>query len=398
MAVSVTGSTFKTDTAIIDDQGQAWSISPDSNAWVLLNGSRAGPSYNAASLLWYGGVLYHQNTSGNFYGWDNTKKTWFASPDPRAALINKLFYGINAHWDFPNNPQALIRLMRDIGLTSIRMTWENSDQSLNAIAGWAQALQGSGITLLVCINASFVDSTGTYWASENLAYTYAKSAAAHVANVLSPLGVHLYEMGNEYTRKPEIISNDQLMGSKLMDFKQPYWPLMRGLIRGINDGVKSVDSKALTAALFCVGDIGASDALWNGVEPGGATGKPKVRWDITSWHNYEVYGDLFNIAPDGDGSSGRYDLPFYCDQAYGVPFIITEWGAIPEQSDTDQAAYYTQALCRYYANRKRGHGIKSVMVYQMLGNPWGITDDNYTLNYSARYAALKNFIQANPDQ
>jgi hypothetical protein len=36
------------------------------------------------------------------------------------------------------------------------------------------------------------------------------------------------------------------------------------------------------------------------------------------------------------------------------------------------------------------------MSYQMLGNPWGITTDQYALNASARYAALKSFIAANP--
>lgn len=402
MATSNNGTTFKTSKAIIDNHGQAWTISPDANAWVLLDGKRAGGSYDAAMLLWYNNVLYHQNTGGDFYGWDNTQKAWYyvaqdPRVDPRLAVLNKMFYGINAHWDFPNNPPALIALMKDIGLTSLRMTWESSDQSLGAIANWAQALQGSGIQMVVCVNAAFKDVSGNYWASETAAYNYAKAAAAKVALTLAPFGVHVYELGNEYTRAAEIITNDQLMGSNLSDFKQDYWPQMRGLIRGIHDGVKSADSKALTAAVFCVGDIAASDALWHGKEPGGATGKPQVRWDITSWHNYEVYGSVFNMAPDGDGSSGRYDLVDYCDKAYGVPFMISEWGSVPEKSDADQAAYYTQALTSFYANRKRGHGIKAVMSYQMLGNPWGITSDDYAKNASARYAALKAFIAANPD-
>jgi hypothetical protein len=395
MTTALSGTTFKTDNAISDNLGRVWTISTDGNGYVLLNGQRAGGSYNAAMLLWYANTLYHQNTSGAFYAWNDAQKTWFASADPRTYPLPKMFYGINAHWDFPFNPTGLKNVMLDIGLTSIRMTYESSDQSLNSILNWLQALRGSGITFVVCINCSFKDSTGAYWQSEDAAYNYAKSTAAHVAQTLTPYGDFIYEMGNEYTRAPEIISNPALMGTSITDFKQGFWPQMRGLIRGIHDGVKSIDSKNVTAALFCVADIGASDALWNGNEPGGATGKPQVRWDLTSWHNYEVYGDIFNIARDGDGTS-RFNLVDYCDKAYGVPFIITEWGGLPEQSDADQAAYYTKFLTEVYSNRSRGNGIKSVMLYQMLGS-WGITNDSYTLNFNARYGALKSFVKSNVD-
>ena len=110
-------------------------------------------------------------------------------------------------------------------------------------------------------------------------------------------------------------------------------------MRGMIDGVKSAQSNAKCGINFCVADVGAADALWDGMQPDGSSGYPTVRWDITTWHNYEVYGDIFNIGTDGAGPG--FDLPTYCKARYGVPFIITEWNTGPEQTEAYRANYIT---------------------------------------------------------
>ena len=110
-----------------------------------------------------------------------------------------------------------------------------------------------------------------------------------------------------------------------------YTPIEKvNVMRGLIDGVKSIQPNAKCGINFCVADTGASDALWDGMQPDGSGGHPVVRWDITTWHNYEVYGDIFNIGQDG--ASPGFDLPTYCKARYGVPFIISEWNANPEDS------------------------------------------------------------------
>jgi hypothetical protein len=160
------------------------------------------------------------------------------------------------------------------------------------------------------------------------------------------------------------------------------------------DGVRSVQPGAKCGINFCVADIGASDALWDGTQPDGTTGHPQLRWDITTWHNYEVYGDIFNIGVNGGGPN--FDLPAYCKKRYGVPFMITEWNANPEDSQAYRASYITERLTRFYAARKTDN-IQSVMYYVLdSGNTsWGILIDGKIID--PEYSALRNFVAANPD-
>jgi hypothetical protein len=170
---------------------------------------------------------------------------------------------------------------------------------------------------------------------------------------------------------------------------------MRGVMRGMIDGVKSVRSSAKCGINFCVNDVGASDALWEGTQPDGSSGYSKVRWDITTWHNYEVYGDIFNIGTDGAGPG--FDLPTYCKARYGVPFIITEWNTGPEQTEAYRANYITTKLGQYYQARKT-HNIQSVMYYVLDSgnNTFGIMMNGSQINPS--YSAFTSFTASNPDK
>ena len=158
--------------------------------------------------------------------------------------------------------------------------------------------------------------------------------------------------------------------------------------------MKSVQSSAKCGINFCVADIGAADASWDGQQPDGTSGYPTVRWDITTWHNYEVYGDVFSLGCDG--AQPGFDLPIYCQARYGVPFIITEWNTGPEKSESYRASYITSKLGEFYQNRKT-HNMQAVMFYVLDSGDetFGIMVNGSPINPS--YNAFQSFTSGNPD-
>jgi hypothetical protein len=130
------------------------------------------------------------------------------------------------------------------------------------------------------------------------------------------------------------------------------------------------------------------------MQPDGSGGYPTVRWDITTWHNYEVYGNIFNIGTDGAGPG--FDLPTYCKARYGVPFIISEWNTGPEQTEAYRSNYITTQLGAFYQARKT-HNIQSAMFYVLDSgdDTYGIVINGSPVNPS--YSSFVSFTAANPD-
>jgi hypothetical protein len=301
---------------------------------------------------------------------------------------------MNGHYDYTYTPAQLVSILKGMGCTSYRVGCTNDPTELNTVANLAQAFQSAGLTLLVLINQGLHDAKGNLLNGESGAYSQGYTVAAAVAKALMPYGVQVYECGNELTRQSAIIRDPTNAGTKAVDFNNTNWPVMRGVMRGMIDGVKSVQPTAKCGINFCVADVGASDALWDGMQPDGSGGYPQVRWDITTWHNYEVYGDIFDIGTDGSGPG--FDLPTYCKARYGVPFIISEWNTGPEQTEAYRANFITTTLGRFYQERKT-HGIQSVMYYVLESGDetYGIILDGTPLSPS--YSAFTSFVATNPD-
>ena len=379
--------------SITDNLGGVWTLT---NGIIYRNGVVVGNAYNVALVLYYGGKMYHCNTSGHFYANAEVANQWLPCTDPRIAVAPTAgsFYGINGHYDYTYTPAQLVTILKGMGCTSYRVGCTADPTQVNAVAKLAQTLQPAGIQLLVLIQQGLYDSSGQLFSGESAAYNAAHSAAATIARTLSPYGVTMYECGNELTHDSAIILDPTNAGTKALDFNNANWPVMRGAMRGMIDGVKSVQSSAKCGVNFCVNDVGASDALWDGMQPDGSGGHPTVRWDITTWHNYEVYGDIFKIGSDGGGPS--FDLPTYCKARYGVPFMITEWNTGPEKTEAYRANYITTQLGEFYQARKT-HNIQSVMYYVLdSGNEtFGIMMNGTPINPS--YSAFTSFTAANPD-
>ncbi|CAG9231750.1 conserved hypothetical protein [Paraburkholderia sabiae] len=389
---SADGTTIPSASYIIDKTGAMWTVV---GGVIYRNNKTVGNTYNVSMLLWYGGKIWHKGTGGQFYV--NTDVAgWLPCSDPRIATAATagMFYGINGHYDYTYTPAQLVSIVQGMGCKSYRVGCTDDPKQIAAVSKIAQAFQSAGLTLLVLINQGVYDSNGKVFTSESAAYTRGQQAAMAVANALKAYGVTIYECGNELTRQNATMLDFTNAGTKAVDFNNANWPAMRGVMRGMIDGVKAVQSNAKCGINFCVADIGAADALWDGMQPDGSGGHPKVRWDITTWHNYEVYGDIFNIGTDGSGPG--FDLPTYCKARYGVPFIITEWNTGPEKTQAYRASYISSTLSKYYQARKT-HNIQAVMYYVLDSgnNTYGVMTNGTALN--PPYTAFTGFTKGNAD-
>jgi hypothetical protein len=389
---SPNGTTVPPAPYINDALGRRWSVI---NGVIYRDGLVVGVNYGVALLLWYGGMMWHQNTSGQFYVWADAAG-WLHCSDPRTAGIAAPgnFYGINGHYDYTYTPAQVIALLKGIGCTTYRVGCDEDPQQIAAVCALAQAFQAAGMTLFVLVNQGMTDASGNVLANEKVAYDQAFMVASTVAGALKPFGVTLYECGNELTRQNSTILDFNQAGNTASDFNNANWPAMRGVMRGMIDGVRSVQPDAKCGINFCASDIGAADALWEGRQPDGTTGYPVVRWDITTWHNYEVYGDIFNVGTDGAGPG--FDLPGYCKARYGVPFMITEWNTGPEKTEVYRASYITSQLTNLYQARKT-HNIQSAMYYVLDSgnNTYGMVINGVPVTLP--YAAFTDFLALHPD-
>ncbi|MCC8396384.1 hypothetical protein LJ656_27715 [Paraburkholderia sp. MMS20-SJTR3] len=389
---SADGTTIPNASYIIDKVGAIWTVA---NGVVLRSKAAVGTTSNVALLLWYGGKLWYQSSGGQFYVYTDSDQ-WLPCSDPRTPVsaASGTFHGINGHYDYRYSTTALVSIMQNLGCSTYRLGVTNDAAPLNAVVNLAKAFQPTGLKLFALIDLGIRDDNNVLFTSESAAYTWGWQNGAAIAAALAPHGVTMYECGNELTRDPAIIRDSTTAGTKLVDFNNANWPLMRGVMRGMIDGVKSMQPNAQCGINFCVADVAASDALWDGVQPDGTSGHPTVRWDLTTWHNYEVYGDLFNIGSDGSGPG--FDLPTYCKARYGKPFLITEWNTGPEKSQSYRADYITSRYASYYQARKTKN-IQSAMYYDLDSGDatYGLMIDGVTLNQP--YNAFVSYIAGHPD-
>jgi len=234
----------------------------------------AGNNSNVALMLWYGGLVYQRNTgAGDFYVWAKSSQ-WLACSDPREQVCasSNGFYGINGHYDYPYRPDQVVSYLQALGATTNRVGTINTPEQLTLTVNLAQAFQAANLFVLVNYG---LYKDGSLLPDETTAYNYVYEGAAAVAEALKPYGVTTYECGNELTRDTAIILDSTNAGTKGVDFNNVNWPIMRGVMRGMIDGIKSVQPDAQCGINFCVADTGASDLLWDGLQPDGSGRLPE---------------------------------------------------------------------------------------------------------------------------
>ncbi|SAL81248.1 hypothetical protein AWB67_05794 [Caballeronia terrestris] len=390
------GATIPSATSITDNAGNTWTLI---NNHVTKNGASTstGSPVPMTLLLWYGGVIYAQNSAGSWFK-NGSPWTLIGTLDPRAkasAAAAPLFYGMNGHMAWGSgiyntmSPTSQLALLKDLGVTNYRCDVADVGMATylaNALKG---AFSGSGVAILPVINPRSAnwDPNG----SESAAYSLGYALAVRVTTPLKGL-VKYIECGNELDDGMKL-SGD---GSNFYDWNPAMWPSFRGVIRGMMDGVKAVDS-----SINCGVNVGiplaygALQMLWNGVTPNGTaqgqSGAALVRWDFTTYHWYHSSGDILC----GWKNSACLDVLQVLKNSFGKPIWITEWGWTWGKDSGQAAADYVTTALTEYRSLKDKYNIQSVMMYCLIDSDYGLIQaDGMTKNPA--YAKFKNFVASNP--
>ncbi len=318
-----------------------------------------------------------------------------AAVQTNAAPTTEFFYGVNSHYGFgfdhygPVAPADLIAQVKSIGMTIIRDNASNSAQ-LTRFKALAQASVGTGVQVYPVL------SGGTQ-ADEATSYTSSYNNARNVATNLVGL-VKYYELGNEWENFTPGLFSGTTNGDKPSQYDNATFMRVRGAIRGLYDGVKSVDPNAIM-----VSPTGGwlhyalLQMLWNGTQPDGTSGHPTVTWDVTAWHWYSNMG---NIESAGSGATNVAQL---LKTNFGKPIWLTEFGVLPTYGDgtepTKSAWLVSNSGFGKYVSIASTYNIQSVLNY-------AIYDDNSDPGFGIyqidgvtkkqRWTDIHNFILAHP--
>lgn len=382
---------------------------------IYLNGAPAAFSMNVVILLYYNGSIYQSNNAGGWWVWQSG--AWLASADPRPKLVT--LYGVNGHptWGFtnpssacyekPNWPQAMATL-NDLGAHTYRcgyaanfdsngnLTSSDTASFIDLITNYATP---AGIVVTPVALPNF-DPNGT--ATEATAYTLGFNFGVEFAKLKGL--IPQYEIGNEYDSYA--IIDGSHTGNYPSDYDNRRFTVVRGTVRGMVAGIRSVDTTTpiaspggawLHTALF--------DMLLAGTQPDGTTGHPVVSWDVTCWHWY-----INNYAPNDDpeNSQGNFNLLAHL-ASWGKPIHINECGAVYSAYGSNETLVANAVVGNYLMGRfytvRHTYNIANIIYYQLYdaaADGTASTDDemNYGLvandgvTQKARYAAVKSFIAA----
>jgi hypothetical protein len=305
------------------------------------------------------------------------------------------FYGMNGHLAWTNgllslvSPATQLALLKDLGVTCYRC--DVADGGMASILALAldTTFADAGVAILPVINplSANWDSNSSESAAYQLGYDLAVRCTKPLAG-----RVRYIECGNEL----DVSLKTGGDGSNFYNWDAGQWPSFRGVIRGMIDGVKSVDS-----SINCGVNVGiplaygALQMLWNGITPNGTasgrSGASYLRWDFTTYHWYHSSGDIQCGWKDG----ACVDVLQILKDSFGKPIWLTEWGWTGGKDyGQDAADYVTTALTQYRALKDK-YDIQSVMMYSLIDSRYGLIKPGDMVKNPA-YSAFKNFVAANP--
>jgi hypothetical protein len=309
-----------------------------------------------------------------------------ANPPPVSS--SGLFYGVGGHWvqggGYTSVPLATQRAnLQDIGATLYR-------QDCYSIAN-AQLI-AKNIPVMAPVKVLpviIMDAQG----SEDSAYNEGYALGAGAAKALKGL-VPYYELSNERDNTC-IRSGD---GNQRGDYDNTCFLANRGALRGIKDGIRSVDASTPVIGGSTAGWLHFmfADMLWNGTTPSSANAdsSKQLRWDVTVWHWYNDMGDVTKAC----GGSGCFNTLNELKTRFGKPIMITEFNTRPDEGNEAQLAVNFTAMLNMWINNAAAYNIIGINVYQLYSDgegSYGLMSSDGSKKVD-RYGTYKNFISAHP--
>ncbi|WP_244817382.1 glycosyl hydrolase [Caballeronia sp. Lep1P3] len=305
---------------------------------------------------------------------------------------SSLFYGVNGHnneggaYDISSTALQLAQL-QDLGMKLYRNE-VYSQASATKLARIAATMALGGVTVypvLLVDASSFANETDAY----NAAYALGQQTATSYP-------YPYYEVSNELASGALTGNVDGVYPQQFVNAK---FQLARGAIRGLIDGIKSVDTNG---KIVMGGDTrlhyGFDQMLFDGTQPDGTSGHPRLTWDITAWHWYSEQGDITHAC----GGTGCHDV-LGALQAFGKPIWLTEFGVRPWLGNDQQIAAYMvgDSMMAQFVSVASRYNLQSIQAYELYDDPIG-GEGNYGLlmndgvTQKPAYGAVKSFIAAHP--
>ncbi|MDR5822783.1 glycosyl hydrolase [Caballeronia sp. LZ043] len=302
------------------------------------------------------------------------------------------FYGVNGHnneggaYDI-SSPAVQLAQLQDLGVKYYRNE-VYSPGTASKLANIAAMMDAGGVTVYPVLLMDY-----RLFANETQAYNAGFALGQQTA---TSRRYPYYEVTNE-------IEAEALNGNVDGVYPQQYdtgtFRIVRGIIRGMIAGIKSVD----TSGKIILGGgtwlhYGFAQMLAAGMEPDGSISHPTVDWDITAWHWYSEQGDITNAC----GGTGCHNV-LQALNAFGKPIWLNEIGVRPNYgSDQAIAAYLTgNTMMAQFVALASTYDIESIQTYELYDDPVG-GEGNYGLlkndgvTPKAAYSAYKNFVATHP--
>ncbi|MFM0648617.1 glycosyl hydrolase [Paraburkholderia bryophila] len=353
--------------------------------WLGRRGFLQALAAGAGSMLMAGCGGGSSSSPANTAAVQNRARKPKSSATPAAtpaASNGSMTWGVNGHWSeggsYNTALSTQVATLKDLGFTHYR-------QGIFELAH-AQTIANnipnmSGIAVLPTI----VGNSPLQYADETAAYNDNFTLGAGVAKLLAGK-VPYYELGGEF----DALCNVTYDGSTIDQYDQTAFILCRGALRGLIDGIKTVDAKT---PIMCAATAGwlhtaFSIALWFGQQPDGTSGHPTVRWDVTMYHWYSDMGDITN-------ANGTTNVLATLRDTFGKPIWITEFGSRPDTEANVQAFITNDTVgMPMFSKNLAEYNIIGVSWFELYDSP---SDPGYGLlsnpsSAKPRYNTMKTYI------
>jgi len=305
----------------------------------------------------------------------------------KAATSASIFYGFNGHITnggaYDSTPYATqLAQLQSLGAKIYRND-VYSQASAKVLATVAKTFAAGGVQVYP------VMLLGLNYNSEQAAYNAGYVMGQQTAQTYK---YTYYEVGNELEIKTLAGNYD---GNLPNHYSSQPFTIARGVMRGMIDGVKSVDSSAKIVVDGTWKHTAFFRMLADGSQPDGTRGHPVVNWDVTAWHWYSDQGDMTHAC----GGTGCHDILGVLS-SFNKPIWINEYGVRPTYGTNSAiASYITGSLMmqQYYTNAAK-YNIQSIQAFELYDDSEGayglIQSDGRT--QKPAFAAVKNFIATHP--
>lgn len=244
-----------------------------------------------------------------------------------------------------------ISLLKDMNMTWYRVdVMSLSDGSITVPKLWdplKQAADAGGVKILPMLYPRTIN----YTVSEAESYNLGKKLGSNFASKYGSYFTY-YNLGNELDLKCLLLGKD---GRVSTDYNQAKYQIIRGYLRGMDEGIKSQDADAKTMI----------DASWVHYGFLQMLERDNVKFDIVAYHWYSEM--------EGAAAKSPYYITDITQKLSSLfpnkPIWITELNNRYKSTNTNYEADQNTFISNFIQKCKNNPQVKVAMVYELFNEP-----------------------------